>query len=116
MGERLGDASSLRRRVRVSTLNGMSRIEFDDRTTETPEVAARRHVEDVARVIMGTTVAASHGVPAVGIAALIIALGRGAARTGASLDDVVQAIKTVYAAAVEPSELETTAPVSDVKH
>ena len=86
------------------TFEYMSHIEIEDRTTETPELAARRHVEEVSRVIIGTTIAASHGVPAVGIAALIVALGRGSARTGASLDDVLAALRAVYASAMDEAQ------------
>ena len=79
----------------------MSHIEFEDRTTESTEGAVHRHVEEVSRAIIGTTILASQGSPSVGMAALIMAVGVGAARTGASLDQVIEAIKSAYDKALE---------------
>jgi hypothetical protein len=79
----------------------MSQIVFEDRTTESPEETAQRQVEVVSRAIIGTTILASQGSPTVGMAALIMALAQGTARTGASIDAVIEALKSDYQEAVE---------------
>jgi hypothetical protein len=74
----------------------MSAIEFEDRTTETPEAATWREITAASHAIMGTTIVVSRGNPAVGLGALALALGKGAARAGASLEEVTQAMKDAY--------------------
>jgi hypothetical protein len=72
----------------------MSQIDYEDRTTESPETAVHRQVEAASYAIIGTAITASQGNPAIGLGALALALGQVIARTGASLDDVIEAIKT----------------------
>jgi hypothetical protein len=79
----------------------MSRIEFEDRTQEPPAVAANRQVEAASQAIIGTTILVSQGDPSIGLGALTRALGQGAARTGASLDEVIEALRASYATAME---------------
>ncbi len=79
----------------------MSQILFEDRTTESPEAADERRVAVVSQAIIGTTILASEGSPTVGMAGLIMALAQGTARTGASIDAVIEALKADYQEVVE---------------
>jgi hypothetical protein len=91
----------LRAAVTVTRLKRMGQIEFEDRTQEPPEIATNRRVATVAQAIIGTTILVSEGDASVGLGALVRALAQGAARTGASLDEVVTALRTAHANALE---------------
>ena len=80
------------------TLFSMSAIEFEDRTNESPVAAVTRQVEAVSQVLIKTTIMASQGNPAVGLGALALSLGQGAARAGAKLDEVVAAVTRAFEA------------------
>jgi hypothetical protein len=67
-------------------------IEFEDRTNETLEEEFQRRVGEVGQILVATTVQASEFNPAIGLSALALVLGQGAARTGASLDQVLAAV------------------------
>jgi hypothetical protein len=78
------------------TLRSMSGIEFEDRTQESPDVAVGRQVEAVSHILIGTTIAASQGNPSIGLGALALALGLGAARTGADIEEVLGAVRKSF--------------------
>jgi len=74
----------------------MDKIMFEDRTTETPEQKLEREVLLAGKLIAGFTIQVSGARPPVGLGALAWVLGMGAARTGASLDDVLDAVRSHY--------------------
>jgi len=94
----------------------MDKILFEDRTTESPEQQLQREVVEAGRLLVGATIHISGARPAVGLGALTYALGMGAARVGASLEDVFDAIKLHYEAtkqAMRDEDAEAQAPGSD---
>jgi hypothetical protein len=90
----------------------MSAIEFEDRTNESPVAAVTRQVEAVSQVLIKTTVMASQGNPAIGLGALALSLGQGAARTGAKLDEVLAAVQRAYEAGML-EQAEISSSISD---
>jgi hypothetical protein len=94
-------------------LRSMSGIEFEDRTQESPELTVTRQVEAVSSILIGTTIAASQGNASVGLGALALALGQGAARTGAVLDDVLDAVRKSYETGLEQLAEQASRRVSD---
>jgi hypothetical protein len=91
----------------------MARIEFEDRTQEAPTATVTRQVEAVSHVIIGTTIVASKGNPSVGLGALALALGQGAARTGAPLEDILEAVQKSYEAGLAQLAEQATSRISD---
>lgn len=91
----------------------MENIIVEDRTTETPEQALEREVLLAGKMIAGFTIQVSGARPSVGLGALAWVLGMGAARTGADIEDVLEAVRNHYngtqaaiAEAMEASEAE----------
>jgi hypothetical protein len=74
----------------------MEKIIVEDRTIETVEQKLEREVLLAGKLIAGFTIQVSGARPPVGLGALAWVLGMGAARTGASLDDVLEAVKNHY--------------------
>jgi hypothetical protein len=88
------------------SLRAMEKIHFEDRTTETPEEKLEREVFQAGRLLVGFTIQVSGARPPVGLGALSYALGMGAARVGATLEDVIEAVKLHYEATQEAMKLE----------
>jgi len=78
----------------------MDKIIVEDRTSETPEQKLEREVLLAGKLIAGFTIQVSGARPPVGLGALAWVLGMGAARTGASLDEVLDAVRSHYDATV----------------
>jgi hypothetical protein len=74
----------------------MDKIIVEDRSTETSDQTLEREVLIAGRLIAGFTIQVSGARPPVGLSALAYVLGIGAARTGASLDDVLDAVRRHY--------------------
>ena len=79
----------------------MDKIVFEDRTRETPEQKLEREVFDAGRLLVGFTIQVSGARPPVGLGALSYALGMGAARVGATLEDVLAAVTLHFEATKE---------------
>jgi hypothetical protein len=88
------------------SLRPMEKILFEDRTTESPEEKLEREVFQAGRLLVGFTIQVSGARPPVGLGALSYALGMGAARVGATLEDVIEAVKVHYEATQEAMKLE----------
>lgn len=73
------------------------RIEFEDRTDETPEQTIARRTEQASQLLMLAAIQVSDSTPAVGVGGLALALGEAAARTGADIEDVVAAVRNEHA-------------------
>ena len=67
----------------------MSRIEYEDRTTETPEQLASRRIADAASMLARAAFGISGGDPTIAISALAVALGQLVGSSGAPLDEVL---------------------------
>lgn len=85
----------------MSTLFLMEKILVDDRTTETQEQKLEREVFAAGQLLVGFTIQVCGARPAVGLGALTFALGMGAARVGASLDEILKAVRMHYDATEE---------------
>ena len=68
----------------------------EDRTTETAAQKLEREVVAAGQLLVGVTIQVSGARPAVGLGALAYAIGMGTARVGASLDEVLAAVKEHY--------------------
>ena len=96
----------------------MDKIIVEDRTTETVEQKLEREIFAAGKLLVGFTIQVSGARPVVGLGALTYALGMGAARVGASLEDVMSAVRVHYEATQaamqdEAESKETPAPRRD---
>ncbi len=91
----------------------MTRIDFEDRTQEPPTATVTRQVEAVSHVIIGTTIVASQGNPSVGLGALALALGQGAARTGAAIEEILAAVRQSYELGLQQLAEQASRRISD---
>jgi|GEM_PF-3092602 len=71
-------------------------IVFEDRSEETSAQQLERRTVVAGQMMIHIAIQASQGTPAVGLNALALALGQGAARTGTSLDDVLASVRRYY--------------------
>ena len=71
-------------------------IIFEDRSEETPQQQLERRTVVAGQMMIHIAIQASQGTPEVGLNALALALGQGAARTGASLEDVLASVRRYY--------------------
>jgi hypothetical protein len=76
------------------------RIPFEDRSDESGDQVLARRVAKAGQLLLLAAVQVSDATPAVGVGALALALGHGAARTGAALDQVLDAVRQYYASSV----------------
>jgi hypothetical protein len=76
----------------------MDKIIVEDRTEETLEQKLEREIFAAGKLLVGFTIQLSGARPVVGLGALAYALGMGAARVGASLEDVLNAVRVHYEA------------------
>jgi hypothetical protein len=74
----------------------MEKIIVDDRTAETPEQKLQREVHTAGELLVGFTMQITGARPSIGLGALAFALGMGGARTGASLDQIMAAVRHHY--------------------
>ena len=74
----------------------MDKIIVDDRTAESPEQKLQREVHTAGELLVGFTMQITGARPSVGLGALAFALGMGGARTGASLDQIIAAVRHHY--------------------
>ncbi len=88
----------------------MAKINFEDRTAETPEQSLAREVFAAGQLIAGFTIQVTGARPPVGLGALAFVLGMGAARTGASLDEVLGAVRHHFDVAQAAMRDEGAAP------
>lgn len=86
----------------------MDKIIVEDRTSETDEQKLEREVLNAGKLIAGFTIQVSGARPPVGLGALAWVLGMGAARTGAKLEDVLEAVKNHYEGTVAAIADEST--------
>ena len=71
-------------------------ITFEDRSDDTPEVALSRKIREAGQLLTWAAIHVSDATPAVGLGGLALALAQGAAHTGASIDEVLAAVKHYY--------------------
>lgn len=71
-------------------------IPVEDRTEETAEQAIARRSQVAGHLLVMAAIQVSEASPAVGVGGLALALGETAARTGASLDQVLAAVRGEY--------------------
>jgi hypothetical protein len=83
------------------------RIPFEDRTDETTEERLARRVANAGQFLMMAAIQVSDSTPAVGVGGLALALGQGAARSGADLDEVLEAVRAHYEEAAAAMATET---------
>ena len=67
----------------------MSRIEYEDRTTETPLDVANRRIADAAAMLARASVSLTGGDAGIAISALAVALGQLVGSAEAPLDEVL---------------------------
>lgn len=91
----------------------MAKIIVEDRSTETAEQKLAREVFTAGQLIAGFTLQVCGPRPPVGLGALSYVLGMGAARTGASLDSVLEAVKQHFEAAQAAMAAEDSASEDD---
>jgi hypothetical protein len=84
-------------------------IDFEDRTTEAKDEAYARRVTKTGELLMLAAMQFSEATPAIGLGGLALALGRGAARTGADLEQVLEAVRQHYEEAAGPDGDDATA-------
>ena len=71
-------------------------IPFEDRTNETPEQVLARRTEMASQLLIMAAIQVSDANASVGVGGLALALGQAAARTGADIDDVVNAVRAEH--------------------
>jgi hypothetical protein len=84
----------------------MGKIHFEDRTVETREQKLEREVVTAGKLLVGFTIQVSGAQPAVGLGALMYALGMGAARVGAPLETVLESVRQHYEGTLAAMEAE----------
>jgi hypothetical protein len=77
------------------------KIPYEDRTVESTEDLMNRRVYQAGQILIQAAIQVSNSTPAVGLSALALALGQGTARTGASIDEVIDAVRHYYGATLE---------------
>jgi hypothetical protein len=74
-------------------------IEVEDRTEESSEAALARRIAPAGQLLILAAIEVSDATPVVGMGGLALALGQGAAKVGANIDEVVRAVRQHFEAA-----------------
>ncbi len=81
----------------MRSLSPMSNnILFEDRSEETPQQQLERRIIVAGQMMIHVAIQASQGSPEIGLNALALALGQGAARVGAPIEDILASVRRYY--------------------